>query len=490
MRAVVYDLNEPGIVSRFEKLGKRLQILIDNDGAHGKPGSAETQAAKRLAASAGAANVKRQHMGKLQHNKIIVVDGDKVQATVCGSTNHSWRGFFVQNNNAIILRGKQPVKIFRAAFDAYWNNSDDVAGFGATGSAIWNDLKLKGIDAQIGFSPRSKKNAVLDAIAKDIGSTTSSLFFSLAFLYQTPGAIRNAVMKIKKDNQVFSYGISDHKVPGLSDETSGVDVQKPDGQVTVIGTAALTKNAPEPFKTEPTGGERRPPAPQVRRHRLRQADGAGVHGLLQLLGRRRTRPTERTCYSSRTGGSPLLTSSRRSGSSTTTISAWFKWKRRTRRPNSNSPSRRVKAKRRGGKRTTRTRARSAIASCSPDGQSKWAGASVVGDALVGHFCGETSSATRGSRADEGVRPTRYAGFQLLENYVALARIGHSIRARRGHLPYVELEGGPMVGQALEAVGAEEFQLHFSQGAGGRFAFADAGIKALHEVGGELIAHIP
>ena len=108
-------------------------------------------------------------MGKLQHNKIIVVDGDKVQAVVCGSTNHSWRGFFVQNNNAIILRGKQAVKIFRAAFDAYWNNSDDVAGFGATGSAIWNDLKLKGIDAQIGFSPRSKKNAVLDAIAKDIG---------------------------------------------------------------------------------------------------------------------------------------------------------------------------------------------------------------------------------------------------------------------------------------------------------------------------------
>lgn len=40
----------------------------------------------------------------------------------------------------------------------------------------------------------------------------------------------------------------------MSDETSGVDVQKPDGQVTVIGTAALTKGAPEPFKTEPTGG--------------------------------------------------------------------------------------------------------------------------------------------------------------------------------------------------------------------------------------------
>ena len=152
VRAVVYDLNEPGIVSRLEKLGKRLKIIIDNDGAHGKPGSAETAAEKRLAKSAGPKNVKRQHMGKLQHNKTIVVDGPKVQAAVCGSTNHSWRGFFVQNNNAIILRGKSAVKVFLAGFEDYWAN-DDVAGFGKTNSATWNDLGLKGIDAQIGASP-------------------------------------------------------------------------------------------------------------------------------------------------------------------------------------------------------------------------------------------------------------------------------------------------------------------------------------------------
>ncbi len=91
VRLVVYDLNEPGIVSRLEELGKRLRIIIDDDGAHGKPTSAETRAAKRLATSAGAENVKRQHLGKLQHNKTVVVNGPKVQAAVCGSTNHSWR---------------------------------------------------------------------------------------------------------------------------------------------------------------------------------------------------------------------------------------------------------------------------------------------------------------------------------------------------------------------------------------------------------------
>jgi phosphatidylserine/phosphatidylglycerophosphate/cardiolipin synthase-like enzyme len=254
VRAVVYDLNEPGIVSRFEKLGKRLKIIIDNDGAHGKPKSAESAAEKRLVASAGRENVKRQHMGKLQHNKTIVVDGPKAQAAVCGSTNHSWRGFFVQNNNAIILHGKKPVEIFMTCFNNYWKN-DEVAGFSATGSATWNDFGLEGIEAQIGFSPRSKKNAVLKSIADDVEKTESSLFFSLAFLYQTPGAIQNAIKKIKKDKKVFSYGISDHAVKGLKEpETAGVDIQKPDGTVTVVQPGALKKNVPEPFKSEPTGG--------------------------------------------------------------------------------------------------------------------------------------------------------------------------------------------------------------------------------------------
>jgi phosphatidylserine/phosphatidylglycerophosphate/cardiolipin synthase-like enzyme len=256
VRAVVYDLNEPGMVSRFEKLGKRLRIIIDDDGPHGKANSAETAATARLAKTA--AFVKRQHLGKLQHNKTIVVDGDKVQACVCGSTNHSWRGFFVQNNNAIILRGATAVKIFMAAYDHYEAN-DTVAGFSGTGSAIWNDLKLKGIDAQVGFSPRSKQNAVLKTIADDVANnTTSSLFFSLAFLYQTPGPIRDAVKKIQKDATVFSYGISDHAVDGLSEEDSdgpvGVDLQKPDGKVTLVHPKELTKNAPPPFRGEPTGG--------------------------------------------------------------------------------------------------------------------------------------------------------------------------------------------------------------------------------------------
>ena len=246
VRVVAYDLNESEVVSRLQKLKQRLQIVIDDSGAHAHPDSAESVAAERLKVTAGEDKVKRQHMSNLQHNKTIVVDGPQCQAVVCGSTNFSWRGFFVQANNAVILRGETAVKPFREAFEDYWQN-DDAAGFGKAATAKWHALGLAGINAKVSFSPHSKSNALLQSIADDIGGRTkSSLFYSLAFLYQTKGAIRDAIEKISKDNDIFVYGISDRKVGGL-------DLQTPDGNIPPVFPAALAKNLPEPFKSEPTG---------------------------------------------------------------------------------------------------------------------------------------------------------------------------------------------------------------------------------------------
>ena len=247
VRVIAYDLNEPEVVSRLELLGTRLRVIIDDEGAHGAPGSAETQAAQRLEISAGHDNVKRQHMGQLQHNKTIVVDGPNGKTAVCGSTNFSWRAFYVQNNNALVVRGRNAIKPFVATFEAYWA-SDDVARFGATDCARMASIGLTGINARVTFSPHAADNAMLQAIADDVGgNTTSSLFFSLAFLYQTPGALRDAINKLAKSNKIFSYGISDREV-------GGIQVQTPDGKVALVRPAALAENVPEPFKSEPTGG--------------------------------------------------------------------------------------------------------------------------------------------------------------------------------------------------------------------------------------------
>jgi phosphatidylserine/phosphatidylglycerophosphate/cardiolipin synthase-like enzyme len=182
----------------------------------------------------------------LQHNKIIVVDGQKVKMVVCGSTNFSWRGFFVQSNNALVLQGSSAVKPFLAAFEGYWSTKPK--NFGNDKSAEWNALKLKGIDASITFSPHESTNLRLNEIAQDIeNNTTSSLFFSLAFLYQTKSPILDAIEKVVNNDEFFVYGISDRKVGGL-------DLQKPNGNISPVYPSALKKNVPEPFSAEPTGG--------------------------------------------------------------------------------------------------------------------------------------------------------------------------------------------------------------------------------------------
>lgn len=245
VRVVCYDLNDPAIVTRLEALKARLTIIIDNSGTHKPDDSAESQAATRLALSAGADHVKRQHMSNLQHNKTIVVDGKTVKAAICGSTNFTWRGQFVQSNNAIVVRGKKAIQPFIAAFDNYWK-FDFAKGFGPTDSTAWQDLQLTGIDAFITFSPHAKSGGVLQSVADDILAAKSSVFYSLAFLNQTGGAVTDAIKEVTQREGIFVYGISDKR-------TGGLDVHLPNGKIAPVYAANLGANLPEPFKSEPTG---------------------------------------------------------------------------------------------------------------------------------------------------------------------------------------------------------------------------------------------
>lgn len=244
VRVVCYDLNDPAVVSRLEQLKQRLFIIIDNSGEHKPPESAESQSAERLAASAGSDHVKRQHMSNLQHNKTIVVDGKQVKGAICGSTNFTWRGQFVQSNNAIVVYGKKAIQPFVEAFENYWEN-DSVVGFGPTPSTGWHKLQLAGIDASVTFSPHSTKKGVLQSVADDILSAKSSVFYSLAFLNQTAGPVTEAIKTVTKKKGIFVYGISDKR-------TGGLDVHLPDGKIAPVFAINLSENLPEPFKSEPT----------------------------------------------------------------------------------------------------------------------------------------------------------------------------------------------------------------------------------------------
>jgi phosphatidylserine/phosphatidylglycerophosphate/cardiolipin synthase-like enzyme len=243
VRVIAYDLNQPEIFARLKKLKKRLRIIVDNSGTHGKPDSPETEAAAALAESAGKDNVKRQKMGQLQHNKVIIVESANTKRVVCGSTNFSWRGLYVQSNNAIVLTGAKPVGVFGQAFEDFWTNEKM---FRSTASANWQSLGLKDINAKVSFSPHSDDNTALADIGADIKSAKSSVLYSLAFLAQTGGDVTDALKDVTADPDIFVYGVADDPV--------GLELQKPDGTKVSVPAAALSKNVPEPFKSEAKGG--------------------------------------------------------------------------------------------------------------------------------------------------------------------------------------------------------------------------------------------
>lgn len=247
VRVAAYDFNDPEIVDRLKQLGNRLKIIIDDSGSHKGDSSAESQAADQLTQTAGSDNVQRQHMGGLQHNKVMIVDGSSTKIAIGGSTNFSWRGLYVQNNNAVVVQGEEPVRIFTEAFENLWNNPNNASGFHSTDSATWNDLGITGLDAKVTFSPHSSSNGMLKSIADDINATQSNLFYSLAFLYETKGVIQNAIKDVTTRDGTFVYGLSDKSVGGL-------DVQLPNGNPPIAFPGGLMQQVPPPFEAEATGG--------------------------------------------------------------------------------------------------------------------------------------------------------------------------------------------------------------------------------------------
>ena len=97
------------------------------------------------------------------------------------------------------------------------------------------------------FSPHTDSDLSLSPLGAAIDQATSSVLFCIAFLNQAKsGAVREAIDRLTEKN-VFSYGISDH--------VGGLQVQKPDGTIGIVDFEFLAKNAPEPFKSEWSGGD-------------------------------------------------------------------------------------------------------------------------------------------------------------------------------------------------------------------------------------------
>lgn len=252
--AMVYDFNEPDILALLKGLGNRLRIIIDDsvstkDGktsGHGTPRSAESSAATVLKSSAGRSSVLRTHCQNLQHNKVFIAKrGGKPFKVLCGSTNHSFRGLYIQANNVLVFTDSEIAGLFGQYFEALL---DDAAGFNKSPlSKKWHFVQGPGKPpVHLCFSPHKDPELSLSVVGGSIDQATSSVFFNIAFLNQIrSGSVREAIDRLQ-DKPVFSYGVSD--------KASGLEVYKPDGSVGLVDFAYLAEHAPVPFRQEWSGG--------------------------------------------------------------------------------------------------------------------------------------------------------------------------------------------------------------------------------------------
>ena len=250
-----YDLNEPDVVAKLAQLGPRLRAIIDNSGktengkttGHGAAESAESKAAKLLQASAGVGNIKRTHFQNLQHHKVLIAkrNGEPFKVLV-GSTNFSFRGIYIQANNVLVFDEPKVAGLFSKVFDTTFK---DPAAFKADELASkWHLVQANGKPpVHLCFSPHKSSDLSLNPVRGAIDQATSSVFYSVAFLNQIKSGPTKDALDRLMTRPVFSYGVVD--------QAGGLEVRKPDGSIGLVDFAFLAENAPEPFKSEWSGGK-------------------------------------------------------------------------------------------------------------------------------------------------------------------------------------------------------------------------------------------
>lgn len=250
-----YDLNEPDIAARLEALGARLRIVIDNSTSknkagkvtgHGTPDSAESEAAKRLAVSAGSANVTRTHFKSLQHNKVLIARRDGVAFKVLtGSTNFSFRGIYIQSNNVLVFEQADVAQLYQDTFNQALS---DPLKFAATDLASkWHAIANCPIPIRMCVSPHSSSDLSLNPVRGVIEQASTSVLYSVAFLNLIKSGPTKEAFDRLISRPVFSYGVTDKE--------GGLAIKKPDGSIGLVDFAFLAKNAPEPFRSEWSGGQ-------------------------------------------------------------------------------------------------------------------------------------------------------------------------------------------------------------------------------------------
>ncbi|MPQ53615.1 hypothetical protein GBB84_22225 [Citrobacter sp. NMI7905_11] len=253
---MAYDLNLPDLVEKLEAIGPRLRAVIDDSSkkdketgileGHGAKNSSESVASQRL--TVAGAQVTRTRFFNLQHHKVLIQRDKQNQAVkvLCGSTNFSFRGLYIQANNVLVFHSSGVAASFGQMFDEAFTEPKAFR-HSPLSQSIQTIEHANGPTINVSYSPHRATSLSLDPVVNAINQASSSVFYSIAFLNNMRESPVGVALAELLNRPVFSYGTVN---------TAGeLQVVKPDGTLAVADFAYLAKKAPEPFRTEWAGGK-------------------------------------------------------------------------------------------------------------------------------------------------------------------------------------------------------------------------------------------
>ena len=245
-----YDLNEPDVVNAFFQLAAqgRMRIILDNASLHtgGAPEDVfETQFKQKMK---GNAAIQRGKFGRFAHDKVFIVYKDNNPVKVLtGSTNFSVTGMYVNSNHVLVFDNPDVAAKYAAVFAESWKdkvsesfNTSPLAGQ----EWLFNQKGLPKMAITFSPHPQAFATSELDAMSARIAETKTSVLFAVMDVESGGGSVLQALQGLHKNQQIFSYGITDNAGTNISLYKPGVK----DG-ILVTGKPGTTL-LPPPFDVE------------------------------------------------------------------------------------------------------------------------------------------------------------------------------------------------------------------------------------------------
>ncbi len=254
-----YDLNEPDFMKILLELAKqgRIRVILDNATLHHdtKAPKPEDQFEDLFTKAAKApAAILRGKFGRFAHDKVLIVSkGNSAVKVLTGSTNFSVTGVYVNSNHVLVFNDPNVATTYAQIFQLVWDGKVNVK-FKQTPEAAKVFSFSSGLpQTDITFSPHQDADAKqnLDNMAARIADEQKqkdgSVLFAVMGLDTGTGPVLPALKDLHKDQNIFSYGISDS--PG------GIELYTPRRKtgVLVSGKPTSTK-LPPPFDQVPGVG--------------------------------------------------------------------------------------------------------------------------------------------------------------------------------------------------------------------------------------------